>query len=129
MGLAQRAFLSATSGGPGSCGSSIELMKKRGRSKEDKDVEKLVEDSLKRQFGRKDINIGRCCKECFFRSHFPTKSNWLHKVQQKLRVGEAYRILEAIQTNMEIKTRQKKNHKMMLWLLEIQFKNEIITSL
>jgi len=97
MGLAQRAFLSATSGGPGGLQGSyqIELMKKQGKTD---DVEKLVEDSLKRQFGGKILTLEDAAKDASSAAQFAKQVQLITQGPTKIAnsEGEAYRILEAM---------------------------------
>ena len=97
MGLAQRAFLSATSGGPGGLQGSyqIELMKKQGKTE---DVEKLVEDSLKRQFGGKILTLEDAAKDASAAAQFAKQVQLITQGPTKLAntEGEAYRILDAM---------------------------------
>lgn len=97
MGLAQKAFLSASTGGPGGLQGAyqIELLKKQGKTD---DVEKLVEDSLKRQFGGKILTLEDAAKDASSAAQFAKQVQLITQGPTKLAntEGEAYRILEAM---------------------------------
>lgn len=97
MNLAQRAFVSGTSGGPGGLmgGYQIEVLKQQGRLDQ---VEKMVEESLRKQFGGRIVTLQEAAKDASSAAQFTKQVQLLTQGPTKIAgsEAEAYRILEAM---------------------------------
>lgn len=97
MNLAQRAFVSGTSGGPGGLQGAyqIELLKRQGRVDE---VQKMVEDSLRQQFGGRIVTLDEAAKDQGLAAQFTKQVQLLTQGPSKIASSEAeaYAILDAM---------------------------------
>lgn len=96
MGVAQRAFISQTSGGPGGLqgGYQIELLKAQGKIDE---VQKLVETSLRKQFGGRVVTLEEGARSQEAAAQLTKEVQLLTSGPTKIAgsEAEAYKILEA----------------------------------
>ena len=97
MSIAQRAFLSSSTGGPGGLQGAyqIELLKKQGKTDE---IEKLMEKSLRQQFGGKIVTLEEAAKDQRAAAQFTKQIQLLTQGPTKLTddEGVAERIIEAM---------------------------------
>lgn len=97
LGMAQRAFVSQTAGGIGGLQGSfqIELLKKQGRLDE---VQKLVETSLRRQFGGRVVTLEEGAKDSRAAAQLAKQVQLLTTGPTKIAgsEAEAYRILDVM---------------------------------
>lgn len=97
MGLAQRAFLSGSTGGSGGLAGAyqIELLKRQGKVDE---IQQMVEQSLKSQFGGRIVTLEEAAKDQGAASQFTKQVQLLTQGPTKIASseGEAYAILEAM---------------------------------
>lgn len=97
MSIAQRAFLSSSTGGPGGLQGAyqIELLKKQGKTDE---IEKLMEKSLRQQFGGKIVTLEDAAKDQRAAAQFTKQIQLLTQGPTKLTDDEgiAERIIEAM---------------------------------
>lgn len=106
MNLAQRAFVSGTSGGPGGLQGAyqIELLKRQGKVDE---VQKMVEDSLRQQFGGRIVTLEEAGKDQGLAAQFTKQVQLLTQGPSKMASseGEAYAILDAMSKGTRAQSR------------------------
>lgn len=97
LDVAQRAFVSQTSGGPGGLQGSyqIELLKQQGRLDQ---VQSMVEKSLRQQFGGRIVTLEEAARSPAAAAQFTKEVQLLTTGPTKIAntEGEAYKILEAM---------------------------------
>lgn len=97
LSLASRSFLSATTGGKGGLagGYQIELLKQQGKIDQ---IERMVEDSLRKQFGGKIVTLEEAARDQASAGQFTKQVQLLTQGPTKIAgsEAEAYKILEAM---------------------------------